>query len=312
MSNLAIFNSVIRAEKTQNYLTDVLREKKDSFVTSLVSVVTNNTMLQACDPQTIMYAAMKATSLSLPVDPSLGFAYVIPYKNKGKDEAQLQIGYKGITQLAMRSGQFKSINADAVYEGEISKVDRKSGDIELDGEKKSNKIVGYFAYFQLLNGFEKTLYMSKEEVQAHANRFSKAVSYGPWKSDFDAMAKKTVLKSLLSKYAPMSVEMQSAIKADQAVYRDASMTEDYVDNQEQPDVQEHDAQVEKVKAKAEVIRERARKAAEARKEESEPEEETEGETAPAPGYEDAPSETEDEPDYNEGGMFDNDGNYKED
>lgn len=231
MSNLATFNQTINNPRTQEYLTTVLREKKESFVTSLVSVVANNAMLQACEPVTIMYAAMKAATLSLPIDPNIGAAYVIPYKNKGKDEAQFQLGVKGFTQLAMRSGQFLSINTDNVYEGEISKRDKKSGDIEFNGEKKSDKVVGYFAYFKLINGFEKTLYMTKEEVTAHAQRFSKAFAYGPWKTDFDAMAQKTVLKKLLSKYAPLSVEMASAIKADQAVYRTEDLNEEYVDNQ---------------------------------------------------------------------------------
>lgn len=232
MSNLAVFNKTINGERTQEYLTSVLRDKKESFVTSLVSVVANNAQLQACEPLTIMYAAMKATALGLPIDPNLGFAYVIPYKNKGRDEAQFQMGTKGFLQLAMRSGQFSNINADAVYEGEISKINRKTGDIELDGQRTSDKVVGYFAYFRLTNGFEKTLYMSREEIEAHGKRFSRAFNFGPWKTDFDAMAKKTVLKALLSKYAPMSIEMQSAVKADQAIYRDASLTEDYVDNAE--------------------------------------------------------------------------------
>lgn len=231
MSNLAIFNKTINDARTQSYLSDVLKENKESFVTSLVSVVANNAMLQACEPLTIMYAAMKAATLKLPIDPNIGAAYVIPYKNKGKDEAQFQLGTKGFIQLAMRSGQFLNINADCVYEGEISKRDKKSGDIEFNGDKTSDKVVGYFAYFKLLNGFEKTLYMSKEEITAHAQRFSKAFNYGPWKTDFDAMAQKTVLKRLLSKYAPLSIEMASAIKADQATYRSADLKEEYVDNQ---------------------------------------------------------------------------------
>ena len=272
-SNLAIFNKKINDTRTQNYLQEVLKDKKESFVTSLVSVVANNTALQACEPLTIMYAAMKATALSLPIDPNLGFAYVIPYKNKGVDEAQFQLGYKGFIQLAMRSGQFQSINADAVYEGEISRRDKKSGDIELEGERISDKVVGYFAYFKLLNGFEKTLYMTVDEVKAHANRFSQTAKrgYGLWndKEAFDAMARKTVMKMLLSKFAPMSIEsIQSAVKADQAVYRTEDMVEDYVDNQQGPDEQ----MAAEIVAKAEESKKKVAKAMEVNAEEIFPEE----------------------------------------
>lgn len=262
MANLAVFNKTIALPQTQSYLESVLKDKKSSFVTSLVSVVANNANLQACEPVTLMYAALKATALDLPFDPNLGFAYVIPYNNHGKTEAQFQLGVKGLTQLAMRSGQFQTINVDVVFDGEISGVDKLSGEIKLDGAKKSDKIVGYFAYFRLVNGFSKTLYMTVEDIEKHANRFSKAVNYGPWKTDFDAMAKKTVLKQILSKFAPLSVDMQLGIKSDQAVYRDETLNEDYVDNQygEVPD--EKDEQVERVRKKAEEIKQRARKSIE--------------------------------------------------
>lgn len=256
MANLALFNQTIQSPRTQAYLDSVLKDNKASFVTSLVSVVANNSSLQACEPVTLMYAAMKATALNLPFDPNLGLAYVIPYSNHGRTEAQFQLGAKGLTQLAMRSGQFKCINVDCVYDGEISNVNRLSGEIEFGGERKSDKVVGYFAYFSLLNGFEKTLYMTKEDIEKHAKRFSKAFNSGPWKSDFDAMAKKTVLKQLLSRFAPLSVDMQSAIKADQAVYRDETMKEDYVDSQVQEERNAQEAKAAKVRAKAQTVKER--------------------------------------------------------
>lgn len=285
MANLAVFNKTIQDPRTQDYLNDVLKERKDTFVASLVSVVANNQNLQACEPITLMYAAMKATALNLPFDPNLGFAYVIPYQNKGKTEAQFQMGYKGFIQLAMRSGQFASINADKVYEGEISKTDKLSGDIELNGEKKSDKVVGYFAYFRLINGFSKTVYMTVDEVRKHANRFSQTAKrgYGLWadKDSFDAMARKTVLKMLLSKYAPLSIDMQSAITADQAVFHENDKAE-YVDNQEQPDEQRNEA-VEKVRAKAEAVRARAKKAtAKPEEKQEEPAEEDEDENTEEP------------------------------
>lgn len=240
-SNLAVFNRTINDPKTQQYLTSVLAERKSEFVTSLISIVANNAQLQACDALTVMYAAMKAASLRLPFDPNLGCAYVIPYQNKkaGTVEAQFQLGYKGFVQLAQRSGQFAHINADAVYEGELKGRDKKSGEPDLSGEKTSDKVVGYFAYFKLLNGFEKTFYMSVEEVNAHAKRFSQTArqGFGLWteKDSFDAMAKKTVLKLLLSKYAPLSVEMQTAVKFDQAVIRGEEAI--YVDNAPEEQVQ---------------------------------------------------------------------------
>lgn len=259
MANLAVFNQTIRNPRTQEYLNDVLKDRKGSFVTSLVSVVTNNQQLQACDPQTIMYAALKATALDMPFDPNLGFAYVIPYKNKGKDEAQFQMGYKGFVQLAQRSGQFSCINADVVHEGELTGFNKLTGEIELNGTKTSDKVIGYFAHFALLNGFRKTLYMTTEEIRNHAQRFSQTAKkgFGLWsqKDSFDAMAKKTVLKMLLSKYAPLSVEMQSAIKADQTVIRgDKDSDMEYVDNQE--DTSSSD-QVDRLREKAEAMRQAA-------------------------------------------------------
>ena len=255
-SNLAVFNRTINDPKTQQYLTSVLAERKSEFVTSLISIVASNAQLQACDALTVMYAAMKAASLRLPFDPNLGCAYVIPYANKkaGTVEAQFQLGYKGFIQLAQRSGQFAHINADAVYEGELLGKDKKSGEPDLSGEKTSDKVIGYFAYFKLLNGFEKTFYMSVEEVTAHAKRFSQTArgGFGLWteKDSFDAMAKKTVLKLLLSKYAPLSVEMQTAVKFDQAVIRGDEAV--YVDNNPEEQIQaESETAAAAIRGKAE-------------------------------------------------------------
>lgn len=147
-----------------------------------------------------------AASLDLPINQNLGFAYIIPYGN----EAQFQMGYKGYIQLAMRTGQYQTINAAEVYEGEIVKQNRFTGEYEF-GEKTSDKIVGYIAYFKLVNGFEKYLYMSIEEMQAHAKKFSKNYKGGTDKwgiTDFHSMAIKTVLKRLISKYGILSIEMQ--------------------------------------------------------------------------------------------------------
>ena len=205
---------------------ELLGKKAPGFMSSIISVTNGNAQLQSADPRTIIAAAAVAAALDLPIDPNLGFAYIVPYNVK-KDgvkqvQAQFQLGYKGYIQLAMRTSQYKTINATEVYEGEIKSINRFTGEIEF-GERTSDKIVGYIAYFKLLNGFEKYLYMSKEEVEKHGKAYSKSYGneYGRWAQDFFAMAIKTVIKRLLSKYGILSIEMQSnlgtALVADEAV-----------------------------------------------------------------------------------------------
>lgn len=170
---------------------------------------------------------MKAAVLKLPINKSLGFAYIISYNNNKKQgdgswqkvaTPTFQIGYKGYIQLAMRTGQYKFINADKVFEGELRNVNKLTGEIDFSGTRTSDKAVGYFAYIEMINGYSKTLYRTTEDITAHAKRFSK--SYGskssPWETDFDAMALKTVLSNLLSHYGFLSVEMIGAIESDQA------------------------------------------------------------------------------------------------
>lgn len=246
MSDLKNFNAMMRSEYTQNHLATVLGDKRQQFVTNLSALVSNDKKLQECEPATIMHAAITATALELPLDKNLGFAYVIPYQNKraGVSEAQFQLGAKGITQLAIRSGQFVRINVSDVREGELKGFNRLSGDITFDWdettEREKKKVVGYVAYFRLVNGFSKTMYMSVDEIEAHAKRYSQTYgskndyvrSQSKWSTDFDAMAQKTILKRLLTKYAPLSVEMQTAFQADQSVQREAGAYS-YVDNDAQ-------------------------------------------------------------------------------
>lgn len=160
--------------------------------------------------------ALKAATLRLPINKNLGFAYIVPYRNKGKAEPQMQIGYKGLIQLAMRTGEYRYLNADVVYEGELKSYDKLTGHMDLNGERKGDKVVGYFAYLELLNGFSKTVYWTKEQVIEHAKRFSKSYSsqYSPWQTDFDSMALKTVLRNLITKWGIMSVEMVQAVDRD--------------------------------------------------------------------------------------------------
>lgn len=241
MADLKLFNQTITNVKTQEYLQSVLGEKKQAFVNNMTALVSNDKALQACEPMSLMFAALKVTSLDLPLDNNLGFAYVIPYRNnkENKTEAQVQIGYKGISQLAIRSGQFETINVTDVREGELKGRNRLTGELELewindDTDRMKAKIIGYIGYFKLLSGYSKTTYWSIEELKEHGLNYSQTFKkgYGVWKDNFNAMAKKTVLKLMLNKGdAPMSVEMQQAIKYDQSVILDEDGNHRYVDNQ---------------------------------------------------------------------------------
>lgn len=257
VSTLKRFNACIASEQTQNYLQQVLHERKSSFVNNITALVSNSSNLQECVPMSLVYAGLKATALDLPLDPNLGFAYVIPFKNnkKGVTEAQFQIGYKGFIQLAIRSGQFLLINVTDIREGELKGEDILTGEMSFSRvpDRESKPVVGYAAFFKLTNGFSKTMYMTVGEVKAHAGRYSQTYSSkneyirkaSKWATDFDAMAKKTVLKLLLSKYAPLSVEMQNAIQNDQAVIDDQGEAQ-YLDNPEeqQPTVEDIQEAVE--------------------------------------------------------------------
>lgn len=254
--NLKTFNQTITSPAAQKYLDDLLHEKKGQFVNNLTALVANKAELQECEPFTLMFAALKATALSLPIEPSLGMAHVIPYKNKKKGtvEAQFQIGYKGFQQLALRTGQYKHINTTEVRQGEIGKRNRLTGQIEWhwiedEAERLKAPIIGYVNYFILLNGFESTFYMSKEEMEAHALRYSQTykstTSYikeqSKWTTDFDSMAMKTVIKLNLSKNGVLSIELADAIQADQSVMREENKYE-YVDYEEQAIIDAQKAQ----------------------------------------------------------------------
>lgn len=241
-STLKLFNETLSNPRTQSYLESVLATKKNSFVNNISSLVANNATLQACQPLSVIYAGIKATALDLPLDPNLGFAYVIPYANRksGITEAQFQIGYKGFIQLAIRSGKYRTINVTEIKAGELKDFDLLAGEMKFEALPAREKLptVGYAAFIRLTNGFEKTLYMTKEEVEAHAYEYSqtykadkdKGWTSSQWSKHFDAMARKTVLKRLLSGFGILSVEMQQAITADQAVFNATDGAPRYADN----------------------------------------------------------------------------------
>lgn len=215
----------VRQDAVADRLNVLLGKRAPQFVTSLVSAANTNAMLANCAPESVLSAALTAASMDLPINQNLGFAYLIPYKNKTGEVCQFQMGYKGFIQLAQRSGYYETINATDVREGEIAKKDRLSGEIEFnwlenEAERTKAKVIGYVAYFKLLSGFKKTFYMSAEELKSHATRYSKnyaKYNSGLWADNFDAMAKKTVLKLLISKFGPLSTQLEDAIQKDQTI-----------------------------------------------------------------------------------------------
>ena len=230
MANLSIAQYV-RQDAVSKRLNELLGKRAPQFVTSLVSAVNANSLLAGCKPESVLTAALTAASLDLPINQNLGFAYLIPYKNKTGEVCQFQMGYKGFIQLAQRSGYYKTINATDVREGEMTGFYRLSGELSfewLDGAERSKaKVVGYVAYFQLLNGFEKSLFMTTEELEKHAQKYSKNYAKyktGLWADNFDSMAKKTVLKLLISKFGPLNTQLEDAIQKDQTA------DDEYVDN----------------------------------------------------------------------------------
>jgi recombination protein RecT len=197
------------------------------FLTSILSFANSNTAIMECEPRSVYAACLTAATLDLSVNPNLGQAYILPYKNKGVMQAQFQIGYRGFIQLSIRSGEFQRIGANEVYDGQLAGYDDFSGEPIFDfNAGQQGEIIGYMAYFQLTNGFRKVSFMPKEKVEKHAKKYSQSykANFGPWKDNFDGMAKKTVLKLLLSKFAPLNTEMQRALEEDQKV------ADEYADN----------------------------------------------------------------------------------
>lgn len=202
----------------KNKFNEMLGKKAAGFISSIIAITNNNKYLAKANPATVIGAAAQAAMLDLPINQSLGFAYIVPYGS----EAQFQLGYKGYIQLAQRSGQYADIGAKTVYEGELEYENRLLDKFRF-GERTSDKVIGYLAYFRLTNGFEKMLYMTIDEAQAHAKKYSKNYKGGTSKwglADFDVMAEKTVLKRLLSKYGPLSIE---SIQMSQALANDGGV-----------------------------------------------------------------------------------------
>lgn len=246
--NIMTFKNKLNGNYVQTQLKQVLKENSGTFATSLMEVFTGDKSLQACDPNLVIQEAMKAASLKLPLNKQLGYGYIVVY-NVWDKQLQRAIptptfipGYRGYIQLAMRTGQYRTINADIVYEGELRSKDKLTGAIDLKGEATSDRVIGYFAHFELMNGFSKTLFMSKEQMASFALKYAapykprknftpptldalidmaqQQASNGPgqgvgWNGDYNAMATKTVLRHLLSKWGYLSIEMMNAFTMDE-------------------------------------------------------------------------------------------------
>lgn len=258
-----LLKNMLNAESVQAQFKNALGKNSGTFVASVIDLYNGDKSLQQCEPKAVVMEALKAAVLHLPINKALGYAFIIPFNNNRKVkytdeqgvererwekvmEPTFQIGYKGLIQLAMRTGQYRTLNADAVYEGELRKVNKLTGEIAFDGERTSDKVVGYFCYFELLNGFAKTLYMTVEQMAMHAKRFSKGLKKETtveslinlaalpvsdsnavgWMGNFHGMAIKTVIRNLLSKYGYLSVEMQNAIADDYEGETTGSTSED--------------------------------------------------------------------------------------
>lgn len=280
------FTNSVNGNYVQNQLKQVLGKNSGTFATSLVEVFTNDTQLQKCDQKKVVQEAIKAATLKLPLNKQLGYAYIVVYNNwdkaarKAVPTPTLILGWKGLLQLALRSGQYRNINADIVYEGELKGKDKLSGAIDLSGDKISERVEGYFAHFETINDFKKTLFMSLNDMANYALKYSptfkrnteknplpsidqlcdmandQAVN-GPsgkigWEGDFNSMAIKTVLRRLLGKYGYLSIEMMNALSEDEGDTPVSQRDEENVEAKPVFGVQAvEEAQVEEIKENTE-------------------------------------------------------------
>jgi recombination protein RecT len=287
--NIMDFKNKLNGNYVQTQLKQVLKENSGTFATSLMEVFTSDKQLQSCEPNLVIQEAMKAASLKLPLNKQLGYGYLVVYniwdkqQNKAIPTPTFIPGYRGYIQLAMRTGQYRTINADVVYEGELRTKDKLTGAIDLKGDAISDKVIGYFAHFELLNGFSKTLYMTKEQMANFALKYAAPykprknftpptldqlidmaqmqASNGPgqgvgWNGDYNAMATKTVLRHLLSKWGYLSIEMMNAFAMDEKEELNAEAIRDEENHEARPVVDASqmvnsqpvvDAQAEEVK-----------------------------------------------------------------
>lgn len=241
------FSNFITSDAVKAKLNSVIGSKDGTrFITAIVSAVSNNPLLADCEHASILSAALIGESLKLSPSAQLGQYYIVPFNDRKNQRkvAQFQIGYKGYLQLAIRSGQYKKINVIAIKSGELVHYDPLNEELEVnliqdDETREASETVGYYAMFEYLNGFRKTMYWSKKKMELHAKYYSQAykkdlkegTDYSFWTRDFDPMAFKTMLRQIISKWGIMSIELQKAFEED----KDDVMQAEYVDTTpEQP------------------------------------------------------------------------------
>lgn len=246
--NTATFSMKMSSDKFQSKIMEVLQDKNRAakFTASISSAVANQPELQACDATTILSSALLGESLNLSPSPQLGQFYLVPYKDRkrGRTVATFQLGYKGYVQLALRSGNYKRLNVLEIKEGELKSWNPLTEEIKInliddEVDRELKPTIGYYVSFEYLNGFSKAMYWTKEKMMSHAKKYSKAyasdtkngTSYSFWSSQFDEMAKKTMLRQIISKWGIMSTEMNEAFTSDNALINEGQMPE-YIDNQE--------------------------------------------------------------------------------
>lgn len=240
---LATLKRMLDADSVQKQFQNALGEHKNAFVASIIDLYTSDSQLQKCKPSLVIAEALKAATLNLPINRALGFSYIVVYNNNVKAEdgtwtkvptPTFVVGYKGLIQLALRTGMYRHINADVVYEGELQNSDKLTGSIDLRGKRISDKVVGYFAHFELVGGFAKTLYMSVEDMARYAKKYSPSIGKDTsiadleklaqsqtagkkvgWEGNFGDMALKTVLRRLLGKFGYLSIEMCNLMAEEQ-------------------------------------------------------------------------------------------------
>lgn len=239
LTNIKQVSQFLNGDSISRKFKEILGKNSPAFISTVITAVNSNDMLKEATKESIYSSALTAATMNLPVNPNLGFAYLVPFKNSKKGgivECQFQMGYKGYIQLAQRSGLYKTIGATPIYKGQLVSSDPLFGDVFDFSVDPSGAPIGYAAMFQLMNGFQKTSYIPIEKMEGHAKKYSQTYkrNFGLWKDEFDFMGTKTVLKLLISKFGPLSTDpiMQRAVLSDSAVINDVDTIDvEYPDNQ---------------------------------------------------------------------------------
>ena len=236
-----IMSAMLEKEGIKKRFDELLGKRSAQFVSSIVSLVNADSNMQQAfyeSPMSVIQAGLKAATFDLPVDQNLGYAYIVPFRNKGKMTANFILGWKGMHQLAIRTGAYKTINVVDIREGELKSYNRLTDDIDIDfiddeDERESKKVIGYVGYYRLVNGAEKTIYMSVKQIENHEKKYRKGEYQGKgWRDDWDAMARKTVYRKLIGKWGVMSIEYQNSKDGQNLADQ---MKEEFIDNDYAPD-----------------------------------------------------------------------------